>query len=1607
MIWNPVISLASKLAEYLFSPIGRQIGYVFNHKSNIQELKVQSDKLQGERQSVQHRVDEAKRHGEEIEDMVDKWLKSVDDATLEVDKILHDNDTANMKCFMGLCPNLKMRHQLSKKAKKKKKVVVQIQAEGKFDRVSYHTSPPWTGPAKGYEVFESRTLVLKEIVEALKDDEVNMIGVYGMGGVGKTTFVKEVASQVMEEGIFRKVVTATVTHMADIKRIQQEIAEWLGCRLVEETVRVRATRLSEQLKQEEKILIILDDIWVRIRLEEIGIPFGNDHNKGCKILMTSRNQNVFLEMDVVRIFRLEVLQEKEAWHLFQKKVGNVNHPNLAMEVAKRCAGLPILIVTVATALKNKQLFEWKNALEQLKRFDDSEMDEQVTSALKLSYNFLKGEEIKSLFLLCGRHVFRSYEVDNLLKYAVGLGLFKRSRTLEEARNRLHKYVSDLKASCLLLEGIHEGDVMMHDVVRNFAISVASTDHHVFILAYDTVLEWPSKDELERCSAIYLRQCEIPELPAAFECPKLESFLLDNYLLDGQNAFLKIPDDFFSTMKELKVLDLTGLHLSSLPSSLKFLQNLQTLCLDYCVLEDIAAIGELNNLQVLSLLGSNIVQLPREIGKLTRLRLLDLGDCSSLEVIPPDVLSSLTRLEDLHMGRSFVQWEGEEHDAQRENANLAELKLLTNLLTLDIHIIDEKILPRDLFFEKLERFKIVIGDIWDWSCKDETSRMLKLKLNTGFQLESMKLLLKRTEYLYLDDLRGVKNVLCELNGLGFPELKHLRVQNSHEIQYIIDSVRLGPLVFFPILESLFLDHLINLEKICCGALEANSFSSLRKLNVKHCDNLKHLFSFSMARGLARLEELNVSNCKLMEGIVAREIGDDSGNDVVIEFTQLHAMTLEYLPKFTSFISQVQVPFTNAGSEEIVSADHEPEILVPIFNRKITFPNLAELKLSSVSLEKIWSNQLTQLSPRLTILEVDGCENLNYVFPSSVVESLAQLKSLEICNCKSVEEIIAPQRLGEETVIKILFPKLGLLKLSGLPKLTSFFSGNSIEFPSLKVLMIGHCAELRTFISSSESTDVASSSEFGQEDSILFDEKVAFPDLEKLHIRFFPKLKMIWRDHIQANSFCKLELLEVVACEELLQIFPSNILRGFQKLECLCVANCRSLKEVFDLQMSTNVKEMHVEAAATKLRILKLMNLPVMKHVWNEDPQKILSFANLSSVDVSRCPSLNSLFPPSIAKNLPRLAETIINDCGLVEIVSKEEGLEATPKFVFRQLKSLKLWRLQKLRSFYPGVHAFECPMLKCLRVGHCDNFKIFASQFQELQETQVEIQPLRKVISNLEELTLSSNEITMIWQGQFEDRFDKLKVLGLYCFHDASTDFPFNLLRKFPNTEKLHVVCSDFNEIFPYGFVVEEYARAFAQIRHLRLDFFPKMKHIWNPESRHVQVLQNLESLEIWNCDSLVTLAPHSASFQNLTTLDVWQCEILVSIITSSTAKEMVNLTKMSVRECNKVTEIVVNGGDEDQQQSEIVFSKLKSITLHCLESLTSFCSMTSCTIKFPSLVALAVTHCPRMSVFARGVVSVPRLPKAIPMGERGKMIWKKDINDTINHLHKQRLSEQE
>uniref|UniRef100_A0A2N9HVX4 NB-ARC domain-containing protein n=1 Tax=Fagus sylvatica TaxID=28930 RepID=A0A2N9HVX4_FAGSY len=295
---------------------------------------------------------------------------------------------------------------------------------------------------------------------------------------------------------------------------------------------------------------------------------------------------------------------------------------------------------------------------------------------------------------------------------------------------------------------------------------------------------------------------------------------------------KISDTFFQETRKLKVLDLTYMRLSSLPSSLNLLTNLQTLCLDHCVLGDMTVIGEMKNLEILSLLRSEFKQLPREIGHLTRLRLLDLSNCTKLEVIPPNILSQLIQLEELLVGNSFSQWEV-------EGASLNELKHLSQLTNLEVHIKHANLLPRDLLFKNLKTYKIFIGDVWDWSGKRANSRVLKLKLNRSFQSHGgIKMLLNGIEDLCLDALKGVKSVLYELDTEGFQQLKHLYVQNNAEI-----------------------------------------------------------------KGLSQLQELEIRECSLMCAIVVKEKGEieEIEDTDMILFPQLHHLALERLPKLMSFLS----------------------------------------------------------------------------------------------------------------------------------------------------------------------------------------------------------------------------------------------------------------------------------------------------------------------------------------------------------------------------------------------------------------------------------------------------------------------------------------------------------------------------------------------------------------------------------------------------------------------------------------------------------------------------------------------------------------------------------
>ncbi|XP_017970290.1 PREDICTED: disease resistance protein At4g27190-like isoform X1 [Theobroma cacao] len=148
-------------------------------------------------------------------------------------------------------------------------------------------------------------------------------------------------------------------------------------------------------------------------------------------------------MDAKKALPIDVLEEIEAWNLFKETAENdfkdSELRSVATEVAKKCAGLPVAIVTVARALRSKELYAWKDALAQLQRPSPSDMQSGVPaavySAIELSYNNLKSEELKQTFLLCGL-LGHNARAEDLVRYGMGLRLFENVDTVEDTRNRV-------------------------------------------------------------------------------------------------------------------------------------------------------------------------------------------------------------------------------------------------------------------------------------------------------------------------------------------------------------------------------------------------------------------------------------------------------------------------------------------------------------------------------------------------------------------------------------------------------------------------------------------------------------------------------------------------------------------------------------------------------------------------------------------------------------------------------------------------------------------------------------------------------------------------------------------------------------------------------------------------------------------------------------------------------------------------------------------------------------------------------------------------------------------------------------------------------------------
>ncbi|GLT52110.1 hypothetical protein SLA2020_254700 [Shorea laevis] len=498
-------------------------------------------------------------------------------------------------------------------------------------------------------------------------------------------------------------------------------------------------------------------------------------------------------------------------------------------------------------------------------------------------------------------------------------------------------------------------------------------------------------------------------------------------------------------------------------------------------------------------------------------------------------------------------------------------------------------------------------------------------------------------------------------------------------------------------------------------------------------MKNLVSVATVQSLVHVKSMTVGYCHKLTEIVRTE-GDGTQDPIIFSslrylklvglirlaclcsgnftfnFPYLEELIVENCPKLEIFSKTPKTPrLVQVQGGKLWKLEGDLNATIKrMYTEKVGFIGLMNLSLSEFpELIQNWHTKSLQILDFRYLLRLDicNCNSLGYLLTLPMVRSLVQLDHLEVKHCTRMDAVIMEE--GSENVIteegsekKIILPYLSQIFLESCSDLTSFYLGSStFQCELLTRFEVLNCPKMTTFASTFPR-------ELEKEDpQAFFSSKVALPNLECVTITHLKNLEIIWHSKLYADSFCRLKSLTIEKCEKLSAIFPFADIEGriWKSLEELIINQCGSLEGIFEID-KFNVKQTHV-VIDTKLRKLTIDDLPRLKHVWNKDPQGILTFHNLESVEVSRCGSLKILFPTSIGKSLVQLQKLHLYWCGVKEIVTiGEQGAEVIINFEFPRVSSLKLEVLPRLQCFYPGKHTTAWPMLNEFCFSHFNQVK---------------------------------------------------------------------------------------------------------------------------------------------------------------------------------------------------------------------------------------------------------------------------------------------------------------
>ncbi|KAL0288377.1 UNVERIFIED_CONTAM: putative disease resistance protein [Sesamum angustifolium] len=518
-----------------------------------------------------------------------------------------------------------------------------------------------------------------KLKQMLLTEEFTVVGIHGIGGIGKTTLAREICKDEEIKGYFNnRVFFLTVSQSPNVEQLRSRIWGMVtGNTIVGHGDRSPAVNLRYDVGASARVLLVLDDVWTQSVLEQLLIKI-----PGCKILVVSRLK--FPPSVVDCSYELDLLTENEAVSLFcHFAFGQMSIPfdadkELVKQVVDECKRLPLALKVIGASLKGQSEMFWTSAKNRLSRGQPlcESHEVQLLERMKLSIDYLSERE-RECFLDLG-----AFPEDKRIPLDILINMWVELHDIDEQEafavlvqlsdKNLLTLVKDARAGDKY-SSYYEISVYQHDVLRDLAIhlsNVGSVNQRRRLLMPRREAGLPKDwerhaDEPFNARVISIHTGEMSEMDwLRMDCPKTEVLVL-NFASDGyflppfldnmpklralilincstSNAVLH-NTTVFSSLTNLRSLWFEKISLPLLPDTTIPLKNLQKVSLVLCDISksiNRSAVDLPHLFPRLSELTMdhciNLTELPSSICQMQTLKSLSVTNCDSLQDLPPEL-----------------------------------------------------------------------------------------------------------------------------------------------------------------------------------------------------------------------------------------------------------------------------------------------------------------------------------------------------------------------------------------------------------------------------------------------------------------------------------------------------------------------------------------------------------------------------------------------------------------------------------------------------------------------------------------------------------------------------------------------------------------------------------------------------------------------------------------------------------------------------------------------------------------------------------------------------------------------------------------------------------